>query len=72
MPDILSFTYFCIIGAIPRLNAAFGVGNGPILLDDVRCTGLENRLLDCVHGGYEVNNCVHSRDAGVVCTEGVY
>ena len=60
-----------LIGAIARVNAAFGQGSGLIILDDVRCTGLEYRLFDCVHGGFEVHNCDHSRDAGVVCTEGV-
>ena len=58
------------IGAIARVNAAFGEGDGPIILDDVRCSGPESRLLDCQHGGFEVHNCVHSRDAGVVCTGG--
>lgn len=59
------------IGATPRINAAFGQGGGPVLLDDVRCTGLEYRLLDCVNtGSLEIVNCPHSKDAGVICTEG--
>ena len=62
--------YAKCVGAIPRLNAAFGEGSGPIVLDDMRCTGLEYRLFDCEHGGFEVNNCAHSKDAGVVCIEG--
>ena len=36
-----------------------------ILLDDVRCTGTEERLIDCPVGQY---NCTHSEDAGVICT----
>ncbi len=52
------------------MNAEFGEGSGPIFLDDMRCTGLEYRLFDCTHGGLEVTNCVHSRDAGIVCIEG--
>ena len=59
-----------IIGAIARLNAGFGQGSGPIFLDDVRCTGLEKRLFSCVHRGIDVNNCDHSKDAGVTCIQG--
>lgn len=60
----------CITGAIARLNAAFGQGSGPIIFDNVRCSGLEYRLLDCSHGGIEVSNCAHNKDAGVVYAEG--
>ena len=57
--------------AIPRINAAFGQGSGPILLDLVRCNGLENTLFDCGRGrGIEPNSCGHHQDAGVVCAEG--
>jgi deleted-in-malignant-brain-tumors protein 1 len=57
-------------GATARINGAFGQGNGPILWDDVRCSGLEQRLFDCVHNGLEVHNCDHHQDAGVVCVVG--
>ena len=39
-------------------------------MDDVRCKGVEYRLLDCSHRGIEVHDCNHGRDAGVVCMEG--
>ena len=62
----------CVIflGAIARPDAVYGQGSGPIILDDVRCTGLEYRLFDCTHEGFEAHNCVHSQDIGVVCMEG--
>ncbi len=55
-----------------RTNGAFGYGIGPILLDDVRCTGTEGYLLYCLHGGIEVTNCNHIKDAGVVCIPGKF
>jgi hypothetical protein len=36
----------------------------------VKCNGLENGLLECVHGGLEVHNCFHYQDAGVACVAG--
>ena len=48
-------------------NAFFGQGNGPILLDNLYCTGSENRLIDCEHQGIGSHNCDHTKDAGVVC-----
>ena len=47
--------------------ASFGIGSGPIHLDDVACTGHENDLLSCRHGGVGTHNCGHSEDAGVIC-----
>ena len=70
--------YFCKITCLnsdgqPLLNAYFGQGTGQIVLDDVQCTGRENRLLACsstrildISG-----NCKHSEDAGVRC-EGMH
>jgi deleted-in-malignant-brain-tumors protein 1 len=51
-------------------NAHFGEGEGPILLDDLICTGSESRLIDCSHepiGQYDF--CTHNDDAGLRCEE---
>ena len=48
------------------VNARFGQGTGPILLDNVRCNGTEDRLVDCIHFPSTVD-CVHSEDASVRC-----
>ena len=47
--------------------ATYGQGSGPILLDDLACTGTETRLVDCPHSGISTHNCAHSEDAGAVC-----
>eukprot|EP00117_Sycon_ciliatum_P010401 scpid20566/ scgid12315/ Deleted in malignant brain tumors 1 protein; Hensin len=37
----------------------------PILLDDLKCVGVEDSLLDCEYGQ---SNCGHSEDIGIVCS----
>ena len=49
------------------LRAYFGEGEGPILLDDVRCTGNENSLFECSNAGIMNHNCAHFEDASAVC-----
>ena len=52
-------------------NAHFGVGSGPIFLDDVQCTSSSSQLLACPSRPILSHNCLHSADAGVGC-EGTF
>ncbi|XP_033112971.1 scavenger receptor cysteine-rich domain superfamily protein-like isoform X2 [Anneissia japonica] len=52
-----------------RCCGAFGIGTLPILLDNLVCTGAEPSLDQCKHGGWNVNNCGHNEDAGLICTD---
>lgn len=39
----------------------------PIWLDNVSCTGQEERLIDCSHNGVGIHNCNHNNNAAVIC-----
>ena len=47
-------------------NAHYGQGTGPILLDNVRCTGHDSTM-SCRHSGVGNHNCHHSQDVSVQC-----
>ena len=52
-------------------EAEFGQGTGNITLSDVHCTGSEDNLGLCWIIGSNITDCDHSKDAGVVCSEGM-
>ena len=52
--------------AIAYSNAFYGQGTGPILMDNVACTGSESALINCNFDN-NTGDCRHSEDAGVRC-----
>ena len=52
---------------LPYTRAYFGQGTVPILMDNVRCTGNEERLIDCPFNNPSSVSDTHSEDAGVRC-----
>ena len=58
---------FCVVAGTAYSNAYFGVGSGPIFLDDVQCTSSSSQLLECSSRPILSHNCLHSADAGVGC-----
>ncbi|XP_036892195.1 neurotrypsin [Sturnira hondurensis] len=49
-------------------QAHFGAGAGPVLLDEVRCTGNELSVDQCPKSPWGEHDCGHGEDAGVSCT----
>ena len=59
-------------GAVVDSSAAFGQGIGPVWLDNVHCSGIESRLVDCPSRRINFHNCYYSNVAGVTCQGKVY
>ncbi|OON21832.1 hypothetical protein X801_02269, partial [Opisthorchis viverrini] len=41
--------------------------NPAYLMDEVRCTGAENRLTDCQFAGWGIHDCKQNEEVGVKC-----
>lgn len=53
--------------SLAAVEGLFGSGEGPILLDNVMCSGEEESILACHAEELGMSNCFHTEDAGVVC-----
>ena len=72
--ETFSLFFVCVISVVqPTYSATFGHGTGPIILNNIQCTGNELQLIDCLHDGIGISGtCVHTDDAGVICQESTY
>lgn len=61
---LLTVCMFVCIGATALSGAYYGIGTGPIHMDDVICTGDEQNLTSCSFTSNEMF-CTHANDAGV-------
>lgn len=62
--------YFIHAGALAKVetNIFFGSGQSEsIHLDDLRCSGMEQDLLECSHAPIGDSDCGHAEDVGVIC-----
>ncbi|XP_072014782.1 uncharacterized protein [Amphiura filiformis] len=50
-----------------KSNSYFGQGSGQIWLDEISCSGQENRLVSCNHSGWGIEDCGHNHIAWVIC-----
>ena len=62
---LITLSVMLCAGSMAVSNVLFGIGNGPIHIDEVRCSGYENSLLDCEYDSE--HDCSHAEDAAVVC-----
>ena len=71
MTTMMTIIALLLIIGLPRYNAFYGRGTGPLLLDDLICRNTEQRLIDCAHGGIgNTDFCRgHADDAGLDCRE---
>ncbi len=59
-----------VVGVYTDARSWFGfepVGQGPIFLDDVFCTGTESALSECSHDPSANHDCGHAEDVAVLC-----
>ena len=47
----------------------FGEGTGPILMDEVHCTGSESSLWSCIRNEVGNHDCSHSQDVAIRCSD---
>jgi len=57
-----------ILGAA-AIQGSYTEGVLPIHINDLNCTGSEERVWECPHNGIAGYSCNHYQDASVICQE---
>ena len=61
--------FFLLFSESQILTSGYSVGDGPIFLDQLRCLGSEQSLLQCQLGrAIGLHHCNHSMDVGIYCS----
>ena len=56
------------LGTVILAADSFGVGSGPIFLDEVDCSETDSRLLQCnTFTPVGIHSCTHSQDVAILC-----
>lgn len=61
---------FCIVFYCKDFRVvanSFGVSSGPIFLENLACSGMEESLLACPHSVLGTHDCGHTQDVAVQC-----
>lgn len=66
---IIAVNFPLFVVGEPFSHAYFGQGRGIIHMDNLRCTGNENKLMDCPYSR-DTTYDTHAEDAGVRCAVG--
>ena len=61
-----TLTFISLTDTVSYTNAHFGQGTGSIYLDNVACTGTEERLINCSYNR-DPADCSHTQDVGIHC-----
>ena len=56
-------------GASVVSTSVFGPGSGPVVLDDIVCSGTEQELLECAHAGIGNHICGRAVFRGLIQSE---
>ncbi|KAK7488812.1 hypothetical protein BaRGS_00019947 [Batillaria attramentaria] len=62
----------CNSNPVVHHGGVYGPGSGPILLDEVRCLGVELDIARCSHDPWGLTDCTHAEDVGVACPAGIH
>ena len=60
-------TFWTLLALRYHHSARYGQGDGPIWLDEVKCSGNELNVANCTHNPYGETDCEHHEDVSIEC-----